>query len=120
MMVCAATRSPASNIAGLIDAERGDRSPARCAGVGYTDHTIASCAIRALASLIAQPRPWFLTVGFIRPHLPFNAPEAFYAKFDERPVQPPIFSAAPRLPRCKLPVSTRANSPLSPKTLASS
>ena len=44
----------------------------------YTDARLAVRAIRALRLLHAQPRPWFLAVGFIRPHLPFNAPGRFW------------------------------------------
>ena len=45
------------------------------------DHAIASRASRALEQLAARPaaaaaaRPFFLVAGFVRPHLPFSAPE---------------------------------------------
>ena len=45
------------------------------------DHAIASRAGRALQRLAARPaaaaaaRPFFLVAGFVRPHLPFSAPE---------------------------------------------
>ena len=45
------------------------------------DHAIASRAGRALQRLAARPaaaaaaRPFFLVAGFVRPHLPFSAPD---------------------------------------------
>lgn len=49
-------------------------------GESYTDERLASLAVRALRRLRRQPRPWLLAVGFIRPHLPFNAPARFWAQ----------------------------------------
>ena len=62
-------------------------------GRGTTDAHIASSAIGALRRLRAQPKPWFLAVGFVRPHLPFNAPAAFFAA-----AAPPPHVAPPRPP----------------------
>ena len=56
--------------------ERGPESNAN--GAGYTDAVLATRAVRALRRLRAQPRPYFLAVGFIRPHLPFNAPARYF------------------------------------------
>ena len=56
--------------------ERGPDANRR--GHGYTDYTIASRAVRAIGMLRAQPKPCFLAVGFVRPHLPFNAPAPFW------------------------------------------
>ena len=57
---------------------------------GYTDHYIATHAIKALHILRSQPRPWYLSVGFVRPHLPFNSPSTFYDRFPPAAVpQPP-------------------------------
>ena len=44
----------------------------------YTDERTASRGIRALRKLRGQSRPWFLALGFVRPHLPFNAPSRFW------------------------------------------
>ena len=62
-------------------------------GRGTTDAHIASSAIGALRRLRAQPKPWLLAVGFVRPHLPFNAPAAFFAA-----AVPPPRVAPPRPP----------------------
>lgn len=50
-------------------------------GANYTDHALASLAINTMRRLNAAPKPWFLAVGFIRPHLPFIAPAPFYDRF---------------------------------------
>ena len=50
-------------------------------GFNYTDHALASLAIHTMRRLNAAPEPWFLAVGFIRPHLPFIAPAPFYDRF---------------------------------------
>ena len=47
-------------------------------GLLYTDHLTASRSIRALGQLSRQPKPWFVATGFVRPHLPFNSPAAFF------------------------------------------
>lgn len=44
----------------------------------YTDALLATHAVDALRRLRAQHRPWLLAVGFVRPHLPFNAPRRFW------------------------------------------
>ena len=46
----------------------------------YTDERTATRGVRALERLRAQPRPWMLVLGFVRPHLPFNAPARFWAR----------------------------------------
>ena len=51
-------------------------------GVGFTDYTTASRSIRALRSLDRRRhRPWFLCVGFVRPHLPFISPAPYFDSF---------------------------------------
>jgi len=67
-------RPPAGGCASL--SERGPEGNPR--GVGYTDYVLASHASRALRRLAQHRRPWFMAVGFIRPHLPFNSPAPYY------------------------------------------
>ena len=38
----------------------------------------ASPSIGAMGALANESKPWFLSVGFVRPHLPFNCPEQFW------------------------------------------
>ena len=42
---------------------------------GYPDGLILKSAIEELNKLKAQQKPFFLGVGFFKPHLPFNAPK---------------------------------------------
>lgn len=50
---------------------------------GYPDGLTAQLAIKKLRELKGNPKPFFLGVGFFKPHLPFNAP-AKYWDFYER------------------------------------
>ena len=53
-----------------------------CADVAdsaYGDGMIADEAVRRLAAAKANPgKPWFMGVGFLKPHLPFNAPKKYW------------------------------------------
>ena len=44
----------------------------------YPDAWVAGEAIETLEGLAAQDRPWFLAVGFFKPHLPFAAPKRWF------------------------------------------
>ena len=46
------------------------------------DGKVASEAIEALRTLKAQDRPFFLAVGFLKPHLPFVAPRKYWEMYD--------------------------------------
>lgn len=48
----------------------------------YKDGKIAQKAIRDLRKLKEQGKPFFLATGFYKPHLPFNAPEKYWALYD--------------------------------------
>jgi arylsulfatase A-like enzyme len=63
--------------------DAGDRRgpPFECADVpdnAYADGRIADRAIEDLHRLAAQDAPFFLAVGFLKPHLPFNAPKRYW------------------------------------------
>ena len=51
---------------------------------GYPDGLIADEAIAELGRLKNQP--FFLAVGFIKPHLPFNAPAKYWDLYDEQTI----------------------------------
>ena len=51
----------------------------------YTDGIIANRAIRALRRF-EQDKPFFLAVGLLKPHLPFNAPKKYWDLY-ENPVR---------------------------------
>jgi len=56
----------------------------------YTDGAIVNAGIELLEELAAGDAPFFLAVGFNRPHLPFNAPAPFWDLYDRN-----LFSLAP-------------------------
>ncbi|MEQ8763263.1 MAG: sulfatase [Planctomycetota bacterium] len=66
----------------------------------HFDGQVAAEALRTLESLAVDPRPFFLAVGFSRPHLPFNAPAPYWDLYDPNllpepwPVEPPLGSPA--------------------------
>ncbi|MBK1877223.1 sulfatase [Pelagicoccus mobilis] len=45
---------------------------------GYYDGKTADMALAKLDTLAGKKEPFFLGVGFIRPHLPFNAPKKYW------------------------------------------
>ncbi len=59
------TRGPAFETAAVPDS-------------AYFDGRIARKTIRDLQRLAAEERPFFLAAGFLKPHLPFNAPQPYW------------------------------------------
>ncbi len=51
---------------------------------GYADGKLVALAIEKLASLKASEKPFFLAVGFFKPHLPFNAPKRYWDLYDPK------------------------------------
>jgi len=49
---------------------------------GYHDGLDASAAIHELARLAKLDKPFFLGMGFHKPHLPFNAPKKYWDMYD--------------------------------------
>ncbi|EWH10515.1 Iduronate-2-sulfatase [Catenovulum agarivorans DS-2] len=56
----------------------------------YPDGKVKQKALVALEKLAQNEQPFFLSVGFIRPHLPFNAPKKYYDLHPESKF-PPFF-----------------------------
>ena len=52
----------------------------------YPDGALAAHAVKTLGRLKEQGRPFFLAVGFHRPHLPFNAPKRYWDRYDRAKV----------------------------------
>ncbi len=48
---------------------------------GYADGLTADLAIAKLQELEKQAQPFFLGVGFFKPHLPFNSPESYWDQY---------------------------------------
>lgn len=53
---------------------------------GYADGLTAELAIQKLKELGQSNRPFFLGVGFFKPHLPFNAPAKYWDLYDEHEI----------------------------------
>lgn len=72
-----------------IQLDTGDRSrgnPYEKADVpdeAYKDGKTAQQAIRELESFAKSDKPFFLAVGFLKPHLPFNAPSKYWDLYPE-------------------------------------
>ena len=49
---------------------------------GYPDALLADEAIKQLRQLNDGDQPFFLALGFYRPHLPFNAPQKYWDLYD--------------------------------------
>lgn len=61
------------------------RVATECADVpdnGYTDGLIAETAIKEMKQLKDSGKPFFLAVGFKKPHLPFCAPKRYWDMYD--------------------------------------
>lgn len=64
---------------------RGKTPPFEAADVpdtGYADGLIADAAVKTLARLRERGEPFFLAVGFYKPHLPFTAPKKYWDLYD--------------------------------------
>ena len=48
----------------------------------YHDGSLAEMAVARLGELKAKEQPFFLAVGFLKPHLPFNAPKKYFDMYD--------------------------------------
>ncbi|WP_299581948.1 sulfatase [uncultured Sunxiuqinia sp.] len=51
--------------------------------IGYPDGLTANLALSKLAELAQKKQPFFLGVGFFKPHLPFNAPAKYWDLYKE-------------------------------------
>lgn len=49
----------------------------------YPDGLTAALAVQKIKELSAKGQPFFLGVGFFKPHLPFNAPQKYWDLYDE-------------------------------------
>jgi len=71
----------------------------------YTDGKTAELAVTTLRDLSKKPEPFFLAVGFVKPHLPFVSPKKFWDLYDPakitlapnkfRPVGAPAYAVLP-------------------------
>ena len=61
----------------------------------YLDGRIAAAAVAKLGALARQKEPFFLGVGFWKPHLPFNAPKKYWNLYDRAKIRPPVPAQMP-------------------------
>lgn len=59
------------------------------------DGATAAEAVRRIAALKAGGEPFFLAVGFVKPHLPFVAPKAYWDLHDPAAIPPPETDGLP-------------------------
>ena len=64
-------------------------APSKRPASDFTDYQIADEAIATLESF--KDKPFFLAVGFIRPHTPYVAPQAFFDLLDPLKLEMPAF-----------------------------
>ncbi|MEM9829241.1 MAG: sulfatase [Bacteroidota bacterium] len=55
---------------------------AEVADTGYPDGLTTELTLQKLQELAARKQPFFLGVGFFKPHLPFNAPKKYWDLYD--------------------------------------
>jgi arylsulfatase A-like enzyme len=66
----------------------------------YRDHQIATRAIEHLTKLQHSDSPFFLAVGFFKPHLPFCAPQKYWDLYDFDSIDvPQNFRKPPEAPK---------------------
>lgn len=70
---------------------RGSRGPAfegaDVSDDSFHDGKLAGLAVATLRELRGKPDPFFLAVGFIRPHLPFVAPKKYWDLYDPAKIE---------------------------------
>ena len=55
----------------------------------YIDGLLTQKVIQDLIKLKKNQKPFFLTAGFINPHLPFNAPKKYWDLYDRKTIKQP-------------------------------
>ncbi|MFT6862419.1 MAG: iduronate 2-sulfatase [Akkermansiaceae bacterium] len=55
----------------------------------YNDGIVAKTAVARLEKLAAADKPFFLAVGFSKPHLPFNAPGKYWDLYERSKIKVP-------------------------------
>ena len=61
----------------------------------YIDGIVCDAALEALNELKQKRQPFFLAVGFRKPHLPFCAPQKYWDLYDRKQIPPPVSDRYP-------------------------
>jgi iduronate 2-sulfatase len=61
----------------------------------YTDGLVCQASLNALKELKERPEPFFLAVGFRKPHLPFCAPKKYWDLYKRDEIPPPATNSHP-------------------------
>lgn len=69
---------------------------------GYPDGLTAKLAVKKLQELAGKKQPFFLGVGFFKPHLPFNSPKKYWDMYDEAKI---TLTPSPKIPENVNPAS---------------
>ena len=62
----------------------------------YIDGLLTEKVIRDIKKLKTSDKPFFLAVGFISPHLPFNAPKKYWDLYDRNSIKQPDNNYVPK------------------------
>lgn len=62
----------------------------------YVDGVVCEDALKALGDLAGNEQPFFLAVGFRKPHLPFCAPQKYWDLYDRDQIPSPVSSSHPQ------------------------
>ncbi|WP_316812172.1 sulfatase [Pedobacter heparinus] len=77
---------------------KGEVKPYESADVAdelYPDGLTANLAVSKLQELAGKKQPFFMGVGFFKPHLPFNAPKKYWDLYDESKI---ALTSSPQVP----------------------
>ena len=67
----------------------------KVADEAYADGRVAEETIRRLQAAKKRGRPFFIAVGFVRPHLPFSAPKKYWDLHDPDKLPQPVYEDHP-------------------------
>ncbi|GAB3250940.1 sulfatase [Larkinella harenae] len=81
---------------------------------GYPDGLTAKLAVAKLKELAQKKKPFFLGVGFFKPHLPFNAPKKYWDLYDEATIP---LTPSPTVPKNVNPASLHPSEEFNQYTL---
>lgn len=62
----------------------------------YIDGLMTEKVVRDIKKLKKSSKPFFLTAGFIAPHLPFNAPEKYWSLYNRKDIKQPENNYIPK------------------------